>query len=63
MTEPTEVEDHDWHLFDELRGLEARRIGGGYEVRPVGDPTGVVSMTPTEFDRFREEEEPRGGES
>lgn len=48
--------DYDWHLFDQLRNLEARRVGDAYEVRPVNDVGATTTMTAAEFDRFRSED-------
>lgn len=56
--EETAVAEHDWHVFDQLRNLEVRRVNGSYEVRPVGDTAGTVTMTEAEFEAFRTEEPP-----
>jgi len=50
MTEP---ESHDWHLFDQEAGWEVARIGDTYYVRAVGKD-GHVTMTPEEFDQWRQ---------
>ena len=47
---------HDWHLFDQLRGYEVRRVGPDrYEARRVGGPEVVIRLTAAEFEQCRED--------
>jgi hypothetical protein len=48
--------NHDWHLFDQLRGYEVRRLDADrYEARRVGEPEIIIRLTAAEFEQWREE--------
>jgi hypothetical protein len=44
---------HDWHLFDEVQGLEVAQIEGVWNVREVGQ-TQTVELTAEEWDQVRQ---------
>jgi|SRR5215471_4561766 len=46
--------DHDWHGFNELAGLEVRRIDDYYEVRQVELPHDVRTLSAHEWDALRQ---------
>lgn len=50
--------DHEWHLFDESRGLEVKQVGDTFTVRRVvGDVVTVLSVMDREnWDRVRAHE-------
>ena len=53
--------DHDWHMFDDQRGMEVAREGDIIWVRYTSDPDAITVLTPAEFDQLRSEgPNPRG---
>lgn len=45
--------DHDWHTFDEPRGMEVSRAGHVVYVRFTSAPDEVTVLTVAEFEQLR----------